>query len=192
MHEHLRLDLTGSPPSHPEDATIALRVAAATDEIDAGDGWLGRALLPQQWRVTFNGFPCQERNNPDAAIFLPYPPLISVDAVRYRNTSNTLTTLVAGTDYEVIQGDPHGMILPAFQTPWPPTSGRVNAVEVTFTCGYDEDASPPNPVPDLAKQFIMVCAGTMYEVREDVSLNLNVNPVEQFRNALKTLRVYGP
>lgn len=190
LYEHLHLDTEGSPPTHPEDATLALRVQAATDEIDAGDGWLGRALLPQSWRVTFPRFPCSTGANPEAMLKLPFPPLISVDAVRYRDASGAWVVMVAGDDYEErIDGDPHGGIVPLFNTVWPVTADVQNAVEVTFTCGYDEAASPPNPLPDLVKQFVLVVAGTMYLQREDLAVNVNTAPVRQFRNALLTLKV---
>lgn len=192
LYEHLHLDTEGSPPTHPEDVTLALRVQAATDEIDAPDGWLGRALLPQQWRITTRGFPCYSRNNPDSVLWLPYPPLVSVDLVRYRSPTNNLVTLVEGTDYEVREGNPVAGIAPTYSNNWPTARDSDNAVEVTFTCGYDASVSPSNPLPDLVKQFVLVVAGAMYLQREELAVNVNISPVRQFRNALQTLRVYGP
>lgn len=189
LYEHLHLDTEGSPPTHPEDVTLALRVQAATDEIDAGRGWLGRALLPQRWRVTFSGFPCASDSNPEAALLLPYPPLIRVDSVRYRDTGGSWNTLVEGVGFEVRDMEPHGAIAPLFQNVWPVTADLTNAVEVIFWCGYDETVSPANPLPDLVKQFVLVTAGTMYLQREDLAVNVNATPVRQFRNALQTLKV---
>ena len=189
LYEHLHLDTEGSPPTHPEDATLALRVQAATDEIDAGNGWLGRALLPQRWRVAWRGFPCSRPNNPDAELRLPFPPLIEVQSVRYRDSGGDWVNMVEGTDYEVRYGDPYGSIAPLYLSTWPVTADTHNAVEVTFRCGYDETASPPNPLPDLVKQFVLVVAGTMYNSREEVAVNVNTRTIRQFRNALKTLQV---
>ena len=189
LYEHLHLDTEGSPPSHPEDATLALRVQAATDEIDAGDGWLGRALLPQRWRATWRGFPCATPGNPDAALTLPYPPLIAVDSVRYRNTAGSWVAMVEGTDYEVRDGDPYAAIAPPYLGIWPVAADTHNAVEVIFRCGYDAAISPTNPLPDLVRQFVLVLAGTMYLQREEIALNVNTSTVRQFRNALKTLQV---
>ena len=186
LYEHLHLDTEGSPPTHPEDATLALRVQAATDELDAGDGWLGRALLPQRWRVTWRGFPCSRPGNPDAELRLPFPPLIAVDSVRYRDVSGAWVNMVAGTDYEVRDGDPFASIAPLYLRNWPVTADTHNAVEVIFRCGYDEAASPSNPLPDLVRQFVLVTAGTMYNTREDLAVNVNTVPVRQFRNALRT------
>lgn len=192
MQEHLRLDLFGSPPSHPEDDLVMIKVQAATDEIDGADGWLGRALLPQQWQITTRGFPCSTPRNPDAVLWLPLPPLISVDSVRYRDSSGAYVTL-APNQYEVRAGNPVAGIAPLYLQSWPVTADADNAVEVTFTAGYDGDASPPNPLPAIVKQFVMVVASTMYEQREDLAININTAPVRQFRLALDgTLRVWGP
>lgn len=192
LYEHLHLDTEGSPPTHPEDATLAIRVQAATDEIDGADGWLGRALQPQQWRITTRGFPCWTVDNPDTVLWLPLPPLVSVDLVRYRTSTNDVINLVEGVDYEVREGDPVAGIAPLYQEQWPVTRDSDNAVEVTFTCGYSTAISPPNPLPAIVKQFVLVLAGTMYAQREDLAININTKEVAQFRNALKTLQVFGP
>lgn len=192
LYEHLHLDTEGSPPTHPEDATLALRVQAATDEIDAGKGWLGCALLPQQWRVTYNEFPCATYGNPEQLLRLPFPPLVSVDLVRYRNSAGDFVTLTEGVEYEVRAGDPVAAIVPPLFKSWPVTACVGNAVEVTFTCGYDESASPSNPLPAIVKQFVLVLAGTMYTFREEVAANVNTSDVMQFRNAVGTLKVEAP
>lgn len=195
LYEHLHLDTEGSPPTHPEDVTLALRVQAATDEIDANMGWLQRALMPQRWRLRYDGFPCASDSNPDALLVLPFPPLISVDLVRYRDTSGAFVTLTEGTDYEV-RDDSYGAwmdcssIAPVYGGHWPTTARAGNAVEVTITCGYDDTASPPNPLPALVKQFVLVLAGTMYSFREEVAGNIQTSEVKQFREALaNTLQV---
>lgn len=192
LYEHLHLDTEGSPPTHPEDVTLALRVQAATDEIDAGDGWLGRALLPQTWRIRYDSFPCSTTENPEALLRLPFPPLISVDLVRYRNTAGDFVTMTADTDYVVREGDPVAALAPPYLGTWPVTADTGDAVEVTITCGYDGDASPANPLPALVKQFVLVLAGTMFNSREEVAVNVNTSEITQFRNALRALKVAGP
>lgn len=193
MQTHLNLDLTGSPPTHPDDDDIEAYVAAATNDLEGEDGWIGRALMPQQWRVTFRRFPSACDKNPDAALFLPYPPLISVDSVTYRATSGASVTLTEGTDYEVFaDGDPHAWIAPPYQDIWPVTADVLNAVTVTFTCGYDASASPANPLPAAIKQYVKVLAALMYEQRELDVININIQPVANYHAAAQRFRVYGP
>lgn len=192
MQLHLRLDLDGSPPTHPEDDLVELYTSAAQNGIEAPAGWIDRAFMPQTWRITYSGFPCVTEDNPDGALRLPFPPLIEVLSVTYRDSSGTTRTL-ATDQYEVsTDSDPFGQVRPLYLGIWPVTADVSNAVQVTFRCGYDEDASPPNPVPDAIKHYIMVRAATGYEQREDVGINVNLQPLENFKAAIQGYRVYGP
>ena len=187
MREHLRLDVTGSPPTHPDDTLVEAYVQAATDELDAGptgDGWLGRALMPQQWRVIYNGFPCDDGN-----LILPYPPIISVDSVTYTQGSDAPVTMVAGTDYVAeIYGDPHGYLYTPYGVAWP----GAERVTVTFTCGYQTGSPAVADVPELIQQFIRLRAASYYAQREMEAINVNVLPIDAFYNAVRTFRVWGP
>lgn len=193
MQQHLNLDTEGSPPAHPDDDLIMQYVAAATNDLEGEDGWLGRALMPQKWRITYRCFPRQTERNPDGAIFLPYPPLLSVDRVAYVNTGGTTIEMTEGIDYTVnADGNPHAWIAAPFLGTWPVAADTMSAVIVEFQCGYDDTASPPNPIPDAIKHYVMVLAALMYEHRElDVS-NVNIQPIENYHAAAQRLRVYGP
>lgn len=193
MQLHLKLDTEGSPPAHPDDTLVMDKLAGAVSEIDAGDGWLGRALLPQQWRVSWRGFPCLTARNPDAALVLPFPPLISVDSVKYRDTGGTLITMTEAVDFEVnLQGEPNGFVAPLYRQVWPVTADRFDAVQVVFHCGYDATGSPPNALPEAIKHYCMVAAGLKYSNRDAEATNNGLDPLDPFRNAIQTFRVFGP
>src|SRR5215471_9282727 len=72
--------------SNDQDDLITGYIKAATDFIDGEWGFLGRALVTQSWRVTFDSFPGSQWNsqfcnpywqgNPSTGqIKLPLPPL---------------------------------------------------------------------------------------------------------------------
>lgn len=196
MYLQCRLDTEGSPPTHPEDTLLQQYVAAATAELeggDDGDGWLGRSLMPQTWRITCDGFPCADDANPYAELRLPFPPLMSVDSLTYVNNAGETVTMTEGTDYVVdLDGDPCGSIRPVFRGLWPTTGDVPRSVAIVFTAGYNADASPPMTVPAIIKQAIQMRAGTMYAQREDVALNINVQPIGDWVAPIKAFRVYGP
>lgn len=192
MYLHLHLDTEGSPPTHPEDDTIALYVQAATDDTEGEDGWIGRALLPQQWRVSWDCFPYACNKNPDAALHLPYPPLISVDEVAYLDSSGARVVMDPSAYEVVTEGDPHGYVRMPYRQIWPVTADRNNSVQVTFTAGYDASASSPNALPDSIKHYIMVLAGLMYQHREINLTNAQLQPIANFHAAAQRFRVFGP
>lgn len=194
MQQHLRLDLDGSPPVHPEDDLVEAYTASVVAELDAGDSWFGRALAPQQWRITLRCFPEASQRNPDAAILLPYPPLISVDAVTYLDADGDTQTMVAGTDYEAsVDGDPFGFIVPILDGDWPTdVAERWNAITITFTCGYGTGSPIAEVVPETIKQYIRMVAGSMYEQREADVIGVMQSAMHQFRNVINQHRVWGP
>ena len=193
MQQHLNLDLNGSPPSHPDDDLIMSYVEAATNDMEGEDGWIGRSLAPQRWRIGYRAFPSVCDKNPDAALFLPYPPIVSVDSVRYSDGAGTLSTLTEGVDFEVnLDGDPHAWICPLYGKSWPTTADRNVSVVVEFTAGFDASALPANPIPAAIRQYVMLHAALMYQHREIELTNAQLQPIDNFLSAAKRFRVYGP
>jgi uncharacterized phiE125 gp8 family phage protein len=154
------------------DDMIQALIDAAVAQIDpASGGWLGRAIRPQTWELRGNGFPCYyegcgyTRNFHRAyACELPYPPLISVDSVKYDDGEGVERTLVENTGYRVFGLGSIGKasITPVYNGSWP-SSVRADAesVRIRFTCGYPIDFgnSPPTdilPVPIKQAVLLMV------------------------------------
>ncbi|MCO5129745.1 MAG: hypothetical protein M9932_04175 [Xanthobacteraceae bacterium] len=118
------------------DAAMESFVKAARQTIDGQDGWLGRALNTQKWKLLLAGFPCEP-------IRIPLPPLISVDSVKYYDGTGALQT-VDPVDYREIGGARPELVA---VTSWPGTAQRDDAVEITFTAGYGPDGSDvPEPI----------------------------------------------
>src|SRR5690242_14642324 len=76
--DHLRVDDTNS------DSRITSRIKAART---AAENFMQRALVQRTYRLTLEGFPAN-----GCALELPFSPAVSVDSIKYYDTSGTLVT----------------------------------------------------------------------------------------------------
>lgn len=173
----LRVDTTA------DDVRIRQLVDAATQRLDGAEGILGRALMPQTWRLDVQAFPgAQVVGDLDdltvsrefsglaqhvvGYIEIPLPPLISVSLVQYLDTDANLQTLSSSV-YRVIDGGRtrrSRLVLAASQS-WPSTrTGEPDAIRITFNCGYRDLQSPANTgVPEAIVEAILMLAQSMYD-----------------------------
>jgi uncharacterized phiE125 gp8 family phage protein len=140
---------------NPEEAGLVQSlVMAATVQAEA---FCRRRFLTQRWRVTLDAFR-------PGAIVLPYPPLQSVESVKYIDQAGTLQT-VASTDYLVRPAEVPGEVVPAYGLAWPSARAAKDAVRVEFTCGYGD----PEDVPETIRAAVLLIVGTLYANRETVA-----------------------
>lgn len=152
---------------HDDDNTyIEALVAAAVGNLDGADGWLGRALAPQTWEYSTDRFPCDDHYR-RGRLHIPLSPLISVDSVEYLASVGTTGTIADFRVFGVGSRQP-GYIVPAMDDSWPSTKCEPEAVTVTFTAGYVNDADAV-AIPAGIKHAILLMVGHWYEHREDVS-----------------------
>lgn len=148
---HLRVD--GSD----EDALIDALVAAATTE---AEHLMGRALLPQTWRLTLDEFADEVAYGP---IQLRRPPVTGITSVKYlQDSDGVLTTLAPEAYVLAAQSDYTARLTPAFDAVWPATRAMPGAVQVEFTCGYANAVAVPEPI----KAWIRLRIGALYENRQ--------------------------
>ena len=102
-------------------------------------------------------------------ILLSRPPLVSVTSVKYYDVDGAQQTLVAGTDYQVVQHDTTPYLLPAVDTEWPATDGRENGVEIVYVAGYGASG---DDVPADTKQGIKMLVSDFFENRESEIVGL--------------------
>jgi hypothetical protein len=170
----LRLDPSGSPPTHPDDALLTRLISAATDYAEQATR---RALCKQTILLTYRRFPSDryhfraqetlwsEPGDYDMRprhITLLRPSLITLTSVQYYDQQNTLQTL-----------DPSWYIVHSDQGPasiellegyfWPITYIREDAVQLTYDAGYPPlvSGSPPTTndagnVPKGIQQAILL------------------------------------
>lgn len=177
---HLRLDPSGDPLAHPEDTLIADLVAAVASEIDGRDGWLGRALVTQDWRLRLPAWPSTGR------LMLPLPPFQSVQDFRVIDPSGDEVELVADADYVVLGTDP-AVLVPAQGKCWPSLNGHGLPVSITFRCGY----GAPSAVPAAIRAYARLRLGQLYEHREMVVVGTISSDIPFVRNMIDSWRWRG-
>lgn len=178
-----------------DDELIQLHIAAAQASIDGPDGWLGRAIGPQElelrldgfyaadWRVGMYGDYAWETGWAGVSlgrwpfarrIALPFPPFVSVTSITYEDASG-VDQVLTPTGWQASEEG----VEPAFGAQWP--SGRVaaNAVRVRYQAGY-VDAQGQPAVPARFKQAVLLMVGSLYANREsdviDARAVVAVNP----------------
>lgn len=176
---HLRVDAIGSPPAHPEDALIQLYTQAAIDDLDGVDGWLGRALVTQTWKLILDAFPA-------GMIRLPLPPLQSVSSVKYLGTDGVQATL-PGDQYRVVVAADPGYIEPVFNGQWPQTRRQSGAIEIEYVAGYGDAAA----VPGIIRSNLLLRIGLLYQYREPIVDGRTIAEVPWLRDSLENVRMRG-
>lgn len=139
-----------------EDALLSNYIAAATGWLDGEGGYLGRALITQDWTLRLDCF--------KPSIMLPLPPCQEVLEVRYVDLAGVTQTLDPA-EYAVSGLGAAGgaRLRPAGGLSWPPTIREPECVEIDFRAGYGD---APGDVPDPIRQAIITRAAQLYEHRE--------------------------
>jgi uncharacterized phiE125 gp8 family phage protein len=134
-----------------EDMLITSLIVTARQ---AAESRTGRALISQQWRLTRSHF--------EDCIDLPYPPLITIDAITYLDSDGTRQTL-ASSEYQAIIDTLIGRVQPAYGLSWPVVREMPGSIRVDFTAGYGTSASS---VPQAIKSWMLMAIATWYAQRE--------------------------
>ena len=200
---HLRVDI------NDDDMLISALITAARQHAET---ITRRALVTQSWKGVFDQFPMPGMNissanwygpqwgntpgplsvtRPDGKtgfeIYLPLPPLQSVESIKYYDATTQLLTTLDPSQYIVDTVSEPARITPAYGASWPATLSRINAVEIAFTCGYGLAVA----VPQAIKQWMLVRIGSMYEHREEVAIMSRgkIEPLSFIDNLLDPFRV---
>jgi uncharacterized phiE125 gp8 family phage protein len=132
------------------DTTLQELILSATNAVSND---LGRALVTTTYTLYLQTWPGRE-------IQLPYPPLISVDSVKYYGDSTeTLDTFSSGS-YTVSTGGDPGVIWLNENKDWPDLMNRPNPIEVQFQAGYGSDA---DDVPAAIQAAVTMTACLWFE-----------------------------
>lgn len=146
-------------PGAPADAMdVEQHIAAARGTLDGRDGYLGRALITQQWELRIDRF--------EPEIRIPLPPCQAIDSVTYLDREGSEQTLAA-SDWRAygLLGSAPARLRPAPGQGWPETLDAPEAVRVAFTAGYgDTPADIPAPIRGALKRIV----GDLYANREDL------------------------
>lgn len=136
-----------------QDEVIASIIKAARLKIEKR---CGISIAMKQYRMKLAGF--------GGKIELTYPPVVSVDSVKYLDEDGVEQTIDAAA-YVLIEDDYAPYIHPLES--WPKdVAARPDAVRVEFTSGVDIEDSPPDEVPADLLQAMRLEIGAMFENRE--------------------------
>ena len=156
LYTYLRLDPSGSPPTHPDDDDLELAIASARQQAET---ITRRALVRQQVRAVYPSFTA-------CALELRRPPLIELVEVTYYDLDNALQTLSAAV--YVLQD---GLLVPSIALAdgqeWPETYARADAVRIDYWAGYPTTGSPITSyvdyIPANIKRAILIGAQLEYD-----------------------------
>jgi len=132
------------------DTTLQELIQSASGAVSAD---LGRALTTTVFTLYLDKWPGRE-------IQLPYPPLISVDSVKYYgDTTETLDTFASGS-YTVSTGGDPGVIWLNEDKDWPELMDRPSPIEVQFQAGFGADT---DDVPAAIQAAVCMTAAYFFD-----------------------------
>ncbi|WP_445490203.1 head-tail connector protein [Rhodopseudomonas sp. RCAM05734] len=126
------------------DDVLDAFVSSARQVLDGVDGYLGRALVTQTWKLLLPCFP-HHWHCDGAVIMIPLPPLQDINSISYVDNTGA-SVIIDPADYRIVQG-PRPYVVPVYGKSWPPARWQSDAVEIEFVAGYgDEGTDVPEPI----------------------------------------------
>lgn len=120
----------------------------------AAEHLTGRALMPQTWRRTLDGFRC--------GIELERSPLTAVTSVQYLDELGVWQTV--GTDvYTVDVASEPGRLALKFGQVWPLPVMQIASVRIEYTAGYANAGA----VPEAIKHWMLMRIRGLWEFRSE-------------------------
>jgi uncharacterized phiE125 gp8 family phage protein len=164
---HLKLDATGSPASHPDDALVTALIATCRE---SAEKYTGLAIANQSYTLTLDAFP-------DGAIDLQISKVNSITSITYIDSTGATQTL-SSTKYTLDNVEKPSVVNLNYNEKWPDTRLQPNAVTVTFNAGYTDNVSPnTNSIPKSINQAMLLFIGHLYANREAVNIGSNANEI---------------
>jgi uncharacterized phiE125 gp8 family phage protein len=131
-----------------------------------------RALATQTLELSLDRFP-------NGNIVLPYPPLISVTSIYYKNSAGVNTQWLPITEYIVDTAKEPGEIVLAYGKSYPSfTEYPTNAIKIIFIAGYTTD------IPLSIKQAMLILCSHFYENREEFVIGQTVTKIPRAVDSL--------
>lgn len=138
-----------------DDALIDTLIAASVGKLDGPWGELGRALVTQTWRQTFESF--------DDPLRLPLAPVQSISSVKYYDTDDVEQTILTSV-YALFSDSRGNYVDLAADQSWPTSVGsRIAPVSVTFVAGYGAATAVPPELVTAAKLYVAILYDEMPE-----------------------------
>lgn len=155
VYDHLRLDPDGSPPTHPEDAMLAVQMLAARQFAERRTR---RAFVTQRLLLVVAGSVCVRGVN------LLRPPIQTVHSVSYYDTSNVLQVVDPANYFVTDDLVPQLQFIETYSLP--AMSQSRDALRIEYTAGYEAEGSPPDyraNVPASLKAGVLIGVELMHD-----------------------------
>jgi uncharacterized phiE125 gp8 family phage protein len=196
IFEHfMNWKVTTEPTNEPvarTEAKLHLKVDYTTDDdlidelIKTARQWCedyeGRSYMTQTITLYMDSF-CSD------VIYLPRPPILSVDSVKYLDDTDTWQTLDTSI-YDVDLFSNVGRIILAYGQSWPTTLADRNAVQIIYKTGYSETAADASKIPSRVKSAMKLIVGHLYENRENSIIGLTAQNIPMGATSLLNDRVF--
>lgn len=172
-----------------QDATVAMLVKAMRED---AENLTGRAFVQRQLRLYLHTWPIVAGRN---QFTLPFPPLISVESIKYRDVAGTLQTLAAD-QYVVHAWKEPGIVVPEWNVSWPFIRSVPDSIQVSFTAGYapgspQDEAGAQEVMPAKLKLWMEAKAATLFKGREQYVTGNLVRVPRDFTDGLLDSLVVG-
>jgi uncharacterized phiE125 gp8 family phage protein len=164
-----------------DDPLISGLIVAARDHCE---NYLSRAFVRRTFQLRLGGFPFQmplsafESYAPELTYFnssgiipLPYPPLVSVEAITYTSFDGSDVILDPAAYVVEAAGDFQGYVIPAYGVPFPYARYQHGAAStrVDFTAGYSSAPDQDDNIPGGVKAACLLLVAHWYRNREATS-----------------------
>lgn len=171
--DEAKLALRIDPDVTAEDDDIQSKITAAREYFEA---YTGQALITQKWAARL---PCWPTGH---SFPIERGPIRSIDSIIYFD-SNGISQTVAADQYRFLTGGIRSNGLIEFVSGWPgfDLGQRSDAMTITFTAGYGEDASA---VPRTIVEAIKKIFGDLYRDRESSAVGTIVSPFPQLESLI--------
>jgi uncharacterized phiE125 gp8 family phage protein len=127
--------------SSTQDAYIQSLIVTARKRLER---YLQRALITQVWDLYL---PCFHE-----CIELPYPPLVSVGSVTYKDLDGDTQTLTLSDYYHTVTSDVPGKLVRKYGVTFPTTQYQnPDAVVIRYTVGYGDASAVPEDIKHAMK-----------------------------------------
>ena len=180
---------------NPDTGSLISDIIQAAREMAEAD--IKRAIITQSKTIYFMAFPWTGYYslairgmglNPfwfpyyQGIIQLPYPMLQAVTSVQYIDTNGTLQT-ISPSLYTFSANATPGRLQPVYGTVWPVARPQIDAVQITFTCGYGPSASN---VPASLRLAMRALIAANYENREAFMQGGKLEATPMYQKLLQT------
>ena len=167
---HLRIT-----DSDSDDYITNFLIPAAREHTET---YTQRALINRTLDVFYDRFRRME---------LPFPPLVSVESVKYVDATAVEQTLLTSV-YDVDTVAEPGAVCLASGQSWPIINYQPNPITIRITAGYGANASD---VPTIIRSAILLLIGHLYENRES-STPLQIHSLPMgYESVLNPYRIWG-